>query len=178
LRTRCMTGIVGDACSCDATPMDCTCGGVSPGSKPPVAGDRWVAVRYKELPSRPVRIQPAACGCDDTRCEYSRWRDGYEICVLDKCPASHATPPDLSTFTRPQGIPDCPDCPTDPWLVLAKVTADEKGNVMQIDNCACRRMLLTTAPFWWRCNETPQVPPSQPTPTPGNPTAGGGNQPG
>jgi hypothetical protein len=98
------------------------------------------------------------CGCDDTSCEYSRWRDGYEICVLDQCPASHMTPPpDLNTITRPTGIPDCQPCPTDPWVVLAQVTTDDQGAVKQIDNCTCRRMVLSLAPYWWKCNEPPIV---------------------
>jgi hypothetical protein len=46
------------------------------------------------------------------------------------------------------------------------VTTDEQGNVKTIDNCKCRRMLLSLAPYWWKCNEEvivveppPPVPP-------------------
>ncbi len=163
LRTRCLTGIVGDACSSEQTVMDCTCSGSSP-TKKAVAGDRFIAVRYKEIPSRPVRVQPAACGCDDTQCEYSRFRDGYEICVLDRCNLAGQDPPDLSRLTTPQGIPDCPPCPSDPWVVLAQVTVDEAGVVTKIDNCSCRRMVLTTAALWWRCNDPALTPPETPTP--------------
>lgn len=177
LRTKCITAMVGDACSCQVS-MDCTCGGTTTAGKSPIAGDRWIAIRYKEIPSRPVKVQPASCGCDDSHCEYSRWRDGYEICVLDACPASHQQPPDLAGFLRPTGIPDCPGCPSEPWVVLAQVTADEKGTVTKIDNCSCRRMVLSTAPYWWRCNE-PAITPEPPTPPPDNPQpAPGNNQPG
>ena len=60
-------------------------------------------------------------------------------------------------MTQPAGIPDCPACPTDPWVVLAKVVTDDQGNVKQIDNCTCRRMVLSLAPYWWKCNEAPTV---------------------
>ncbi|CAN7510985.1 hypothetical protein LJR084_003663 [Variovorax sp. LjRoot84] len=143
----------------------------------------YIAVRYKEMPSRPVRVQPVGCGCDDTSCEYSRWRDGYEICVLDHCPDSHAEPPVLDKLTKPSGIPDCIPCPTDPWVVLAEVTTDAKGVVSKIDNCKCRRMLLSLAPYWWKCNEPPiVVAPPAPAPAPAPvpapaPTGGGGTRP-
>ena len=38
----------------------------------PETGDRYVAVRYRECQSRPVRVQPSGCGCEDNPCEYSR----------------------------------------------------------------------------------------------------------
>ncbi|MGB9180943.1 MAG: hypothetical protein WCB68_17050 [Pyrinomonadaceae bacterium] len=52
-------------------------------------GPFYIAVKYKEIMTRPVRVQPIGCGCDDTQCEYSRWRDGYEIGILSECPDSH-----------------------------------------------------------------------------------------
>jgi hypothetical protein len=36
---------------------------------------------------------------------------------------------------------------------LARVATDERGNVREIDNCVCRRMVLSLAPYWWKCNE-------------------------
>src|SRR5436305_6834600 len=45
-----------------------------------------VAVKYKEVLSRPVRVQPGGCGCGDTQCEYSRVCDGYEFGVIMTCP--------------------------------------------------------------------------------------------
>lgn len=167
LRTRCLAVTAGDACDEIVDPL-CPDRTVEPrkANQP-----YYVAVRYKEVPSRPVRVQPAGCGCDESSCEYSRWRDGYEICVLDECPATHRTPPDLAGLTRPTGIPDCPACPTDPWVVLAAVTTDEQGRVTRIDNCGCRRMVLTLAPYWWRCDEPATV---VDTPTPPTPPAPGG----
>jgi hypothetical protein len=160
VRTRCFADSGGDACDEIADPL---------GSNQTLDSRRggtpyYVAVRYKEMPSRPVRVQPVGCGCDDTSCEYSRWRDGYEICMLDQCPASMGTPPDLSAITTPQGIPDCPPCPTDPWVVLAQVTTDDQGTVTKVDNCFCRRMVVSLAPYWWRCNEPPIVVDTAPPP--------------
>lgn len=113
-------------------------------------GPLYIAVRYKELPSRPVRVQPAGCGCDESQCEYSRWRDGYEIGVLDHCPTSHEDPLSLDDlFQGP--IPACPECPDEPWVVLARVELDGDGNVTLLDNCACRRMAVGFGSYWWQC---------------------------
>lgn len=156
VRTRCLSVTSGDACGevidplCPDQTLD-----PRPSSKP-----AFLAVRYKEMPSRPVRVQPVGCGCDDTLCEYSRWRDGYEVCVLDACPPSHQTaPPKWDDVIKPHGIPDCPPCPDDPWVVLAKVETDDKGNITSIDNCTCRRMVLSLASVWSRCNEPVIKPP-------------------
>jgi hypothetical protein len=166
IRTRCMTTSSGDdACSDAAGTVDPLCPDQSTDTRK-ANTPYYIAVRYKEMPSRPVRVQPVGCGCDDTHCEFSRWRDGYEICVLDKCPATDREPPDITKIGQAEGIPDCPACPTDPWVGLAQVTADDKGNITKIDNCICRRMAVSLAPFWWRCNERPWVA-STPTPPEG-----------
>jgi hypothetical protein len=64
-------------CSTPETSDPCGDSGLTSGVFPEQgkAGKWWVAVRYKEMPSRPVRVQPVGCGCDDTQCEYSRWLD-------------------------------------------------------------------------------------------------------
>lgn len=156
LRTRCVAHADGDPCDPPADPL---C------ADPSITATRaatpfYVVVRYREFATRPVRVQPAGCGCDDAACEYSRWRDGYEICVLDAGPHTGQAPPDLGRLTHQTGIPDCPPCPDDPWVGLAAVTTDAQGNVQRIDNCSCRRMVLSLAPYWWRCNEPPfEAPP-------------------
>lgn len=168
LRTRCMAEASGDPCVDIVDPL-CPDQTIEPrrSSKP-----YYIAVRYKEIPARPVRVQPVGCGCDDTSCEYSRWRDGYEISVLDYCPGAQEPAPDLNAIAKPAGIPDCPPCPTDPWVGLAQVVTDERGNVKQIDNCTCRRMVLSLAPYWWKCNEPPIK-----VDTPSTPEGGGGPPP-
>lgn len=170
LRTRCVTATGGDACDDIVDPL-CPDQPREPRRK---GKPYYIAVRYKELPSRPVRVQPAGCGCDDVHCEYSRWRDGYEICVIDECPPSHtAKPPSFDDLIKPHAVPDCPECPTDPWVVLARVDADDKGSVTAIDNCSCRRMVVSFAPYWLRCNE----PVIRGDATPTDPAGGGGHGP-
>ena len=113
-------------------------------------GPLYVAVRYEEVKTRPVRVQPAGCGCDETQCVDSRCRDGYEICILTECPPSHENPPDLDDLFRGP-LPDCPACPADPWVVLARVEIDADGTITVLDNCSCRRMVVSFGNSWWRC---------------------------
>ncbi|HKE55231.1 MAG TPA: hypothetical protein VKB46_00965 [Pyrinomonadaceae bacterium] len=117
----------------------------------------YVAVKYKEVLTRPVRTQPASCGCSDTQCEFSRFCDGYEIGVLNHCPESHENPPNvvegsvnLETLVTGK-LPECPECPTDPWVVLARVKVNSDGVIQEIDNCSCRRIVISFGRFWWRC---------------------------
>jgi hypothetical protein len=107
----------------------------------------YVAVRYEQILTRPVRVQPVGCGCDETQCEYSRWCDGYEIGILTYCPDSQSNPPHNHDLIYPEGgcLSDCPACPTDPWVVLAKVTLGDDGQIEAIDNCACRRKVVSFA---------------------------------
>jgi hypothetical protein len=95
----------------------------------------YVAVRYTECFTRPVRVHPAGCGCDESACEYSRIRDSFEIKVLWKLPQSHVDaqkdddawcnvvatlPPEMRRrHTFP--VPPCPECVVEPWVVLATV---------------------------------------------------------
>jgi hypothetical protein len=117
-------------------------------------GRLWIAVCFRECLVRPVRTQPSGCGCDDTSCEYSRLQDGYEVRMLTSCPESHqGPPPDPREFVDSlQGrLRQCPECPEDPCVVLAAVDFDDDGTILAIDNCSCRRMVLSVADFWWRC---------------------------
>jgi hypothetical protein len=123
-------------------------------------GRVWIAVCYRACRARPVRTQPAGCGCDDTTCEYSRWVDGYDVRVLTEAPASCAEdPPSFDDFVAGLGGPlwDCPDCPDDACLALAVVDVDADGMVTAIDNCSCRRLVLSLAGFWWRCGGVPTI---------------------
>lgn len=118
----------------------------------PAAGTVWVAVTYHQGMARPVRMPPAGCGCDDSSCEYSRWCDGYRVGLLDRCPPSHmGDPPPLDNLGGTGGVPVCPPEPDDPWVVLAAVDLDGDGRITAIDNCSCRRMIVTPAHLWWRC---------------------------
>jgi hypothetical protein len=114
----------------------------------------WVAVRYKECQVRPVHAQPAGCGCDDTPCEYSRFRDSYEIDTLDCCPPGHETDEPKGLTLRGLRNPACPDCPESPWVVLAKVEFDANGIVTLIDNCDCRRIVRSLRGLEYECQAT------------------------
>jgi len=45
----------------------------------------------------------------------------------------------------------CPPCPEGPWVVLAKIELSESGLVRVIDNCDCRRLVLSAAQLWRKC---------------------------
>jgi hypothetical protein len=119
--------------------------------KPQRGGKACVAVKYKETQARPVRVAPAGCGCEDTPCQYSRWRDGFEFGVLEHCPPSHtAEPPTFNSLLHLTRLPACPPCPEDPWVVLACIDMDENGEIKNVNNYECRRVVLSFAEFWQR----------------------------
>jgi hypothetical protein len=146
LRTEGVTGVTGEAC---VEAIDPWCSEVFEQKD---ADHLYIAVRYQEVATRPVRVQPIGCGCDDTRCESSRLRDGYEIAVLDYCPDVHTDAPKLEDLGE-GSIPVCPPCPEEPWVVLAEVTLGANGKITKIDNCACRRLVISFGNFWWTCSE-------------------------
>jgi hypothetical protein len=132
-----------------------------------LTGDLFVAVRYRECQARPVRVQPVGCSCEDNPCEYSRLQDGYEISVLDHCPEgeipdprSISTTEEILSYLQSIGLMSGPDipcttclpCPPEPWVVLAKVTVDNDGVITQIDNCECRRRVISFACSALRCH--------------------------
>jgi hypothetical protein len=108
-----------------------------------------VRIRYAECPTRPMRTLPAGCGCDETACEYSRIRDGFEIQCIQKsalaaplaaaplaaavpvaavAPVGKAAPAGKAAAAALTG---CPPCPDDPWLLLASV--QNPAGALQID---------------------------------------------
>jgi hypothetical protein len=112
----------------------------------------YIAVRYEECFSRPVRVMPGGCGCDESNCEPSRISDSYEIeCLSDLPPSSQPGEPGVSLcdIVSGQALAQCPPCPTDPWVVLARVQLPGiSGTVLvqgQVDNTTFRRKLFSTA---------------------------------
>lgn len=116
----------------------------------------YLAIRYAEVPTRPVRMQPAGCGCDDTACEYSRLRDGYVIKVLtvgdyrklaaEQKPAPLAWP---NLFKEEDPHPGCWHCSEHPWVVLAHVKIDAGGKITEINNRVARRLVAALGGFYW-----------------------------
>jgi hypothetical protein len=128
----------------------------------PGHGDRatiYVAVRYAECPTRPVRVPPAGCGCDEMDCEYSRIRDSFELKVLWTLPDSYAKAKAAddawcaavgsAEAQRRHWWPPmpCPPCAHDPWVVLATVAlpSSDKTDIAAGDiSPKDRRALLST----------------------------------
>jgi hypothetical protein len=115
----------------------------------------YVAVRYVQVQTRPVRIKAASCGCADDQCESSRWRDSYQICVLDTLPASHTV---VAKATDEKTPPPCPLAPSDPWVVLGAVTLNTEGVVLEIAYNEVRRQLISFAESSWSPSEGPIKP--------------------
>ena len=115
-----------------ARPWPCPPAGVRPASNE--TQDVYLAVCYTECDTRPVRIHPAGCGCDEAACEYSRIRDSFELLRLWELPDSHKKAveadakwvEDVETWKAnpepPRPLASCPECPDDPCVVLAKIT--------------------------------------------------------
>jgi hypothetical protein len=129
----------------------------------------YLAIRYTECVTRPVRVHPAGCGCDQLDCEYSRIRDSFELKLLWAIPTSHtealawdrswrATLSKNRDQIRELGppVPPCMPCVEDPWVVLAAITipttqgqtpgAGPTPSPIQTDdiNTNARRVLLST----------------------------------
>jgi hypothetical protein len=142
---------------------------------PPVSGHIiqsrkiYLAVCHTECNARPMRVAPVGCGCDEAECEFSRIRDGYELCCLDKLPDIYNDPQlSCSDLCQKQIFP-CPACPDDPCVVIATImlpaASTAQIGLADIDNLADRRLLYTTAMLQTMalCNCTQQPVPPPPT---------------
>jgi hypothetical protein len=145
------TGVMGMCQEPSPPPLDPWCSDVEEIVINRDRGPVYIAIKYKEIMARPVRLQPMGCGCDDMQCEYSRWCDGYEIGVLTELPESHRRDPSNNPSDDPKKmeIPKCPPCPSEPWVVLAEVDFDpNNGVITKIDNYKYRRILRTHTQDW------------------------------
>ena len=77
--------------------------------------------------------------------------------VLNHCPHEHVDGPIFDDLFEEAEIPACPEPPDDPWVGLARVELDPDGVITKIENCACRRMVLSHASFWWNCEAAHQI---------------------
>lgn len=147
---------------CDDGPPDCPQGTV------------YLAIRYAECDTRPVRALQSGCGCgcDENACEHSRIRDGYAIAVLPELPPTYTTPlgqPGFGHILPPcsgrlrQSRP-CPPCPESPWVILADIAVDRQCRVLAVDCFAHRRHVVSFASFYFACAPSSAVP-IRPAPT-------------
>jgi hypothetical protein len=129
-------------------------------------GPVYLAVRYRRVPTRQVRVPPVGCGCDRGQCQYSRLRDHFEVGVLGACPPSHlsseadAEPASGeatevvtfsvagNTLTLPPFALTAED--PGPWVVLAEIQL-AGGEIAAIDPCSCRRIVPSLAQVDGRC---------------------------
>lgn len=120
----------------------------------------YLAVKYAECRSRPVRVPANGCGCNEQECEYSRIRDSFAIKVLTSLPSTYSDPmpqPSSDGIVR-CGVtangevvpPSCPPCPTEPWVILADVMLNGEDGV-DINCFAHRRYVASFANFYYLC---------------------------
>jgi len=119
-------------------------------------GTLFLAIRYSECRSRPVRGGGGCgCGCDEGDCEYSRIRDSYTLKLLRDLPAGYTTPmkqPPFSSvnpYLRPNTARGCPPCPTDPWVILADIAITADCKVRSINCFTHRRYVMSFADFFF-----------------------------
>jgi hypothetical protein len=98
----------------------------APGRQQPV----YLAIRFAECDSRPVRVHPMGCACDDADCEYSRIRDDFELALLWELPECYEKIEDgkkdwgkiiLGERREEPALPLCLPCCDTPWVVLAGI---------------------------------------------------------
>jgi hypothetical protein len=127
-------------------------------------GRVYLAVRYDECVTTPVRHPGGGCGCgcDDDSCEYSRIRDSYKVAVLRQLPAPYTSPMRQPTITAiypclQRTARGCPPCPPEPWVILADIIMGDDCRVVNVDCFAHRRHVVTFAEFYWVCPTRPGV---------------------
>jgi hypothetical protein len=140
VRTRC-------AATSEPAADDCGCSEAQPA--PTLGSVQYLGIRYREVKARLVRVPSGGCGCETQACEFSRYADGYEICVVDGCDSPGAQPPPFEQASS-GAPPECPPTPSSPWVVLGAFTVDAEGTIT-IDQCNCRRQVLGLGSFWWSC---------------------------
>lgn len=89
----------------------------------------YIAIKYHEIKSDPVLVYGAS-ECEEKKCDHSRTREGFGICLLNYLPSKTTI-----AISRDAGDPypcqSC-DCTENPYVVLGKVTMGENNQVNQI----------------------------------------------
>ena len=152
-----------DICKLGTGELDGCCGDeldpwCSDGRSNCAQGTVFLAVKYSECKSRPVRGGGACgCGCDEGDCEFSRIRDSYTIKLLRELPAGYTTPMNppawgtLDPCRRPTNARGCPPCPEDPWVILADIALDANCKVLSVSCFTHRRYVVSFAEMYFAC---------------------------
>jgi hypothetical protein len=121
----------------------------------------YLAVKYAECLTRPVRTAAGGCGCGcgDQECEYSRIRESFVVKVLTELPASYTPMPFphgsfeevLFCGGNPPGQRPCPPCPDDPWVILAAITL-QGTTIASVDCLTHRRFVAAFGTYYYQCN--------------------------
>lgn len=145
----------GEQDGCCESPADPWCSDVR-ASCP--QGRVYLAIRYDECVTQPVRHPGGGCGCscDDDSCEYSRIRDSFSVAVLRQLPPPYTTPMRQPSITAiypcaQRTARGCPPCPPEPWVILADIVMGDDCRVVNVDCFAHRRHVVTFAEFFWAC---------------------------
>lgn len=135
--------------------LDCVSGGTNlcepnmPSGGAGTSTTAYLAIQHAECLARPVQVASAGCGCGEDTCQYSRILDSFKIRCLPQLPPQPPPPPILCQVVRGGSRMPCPPCPTDPWVVLAKIVLPSAFTMnitnSNIDNVSVRRVLLSTA---------------------------------
>jgi len=152
--------LAGNAVPCSGT-ADPWCATVRP--QRPVDQPIYLAVRYAERPTTPVRAAAGGCGCGCSgECEYSRIQDGFVIKVLNELPPSyqplpgHVYPDSGDALWCAAGDNaarrPCPTCPADPWVVLAelRLTGSAVSKVLALPQ---RRFTASFGDYYYTCGQ-------------------------
>ncbi len=121
------------------------CAPAAPGTVDPSKAF-YLAIRYDECESHPVRVPAIGCGCDETGCEYSRMREGFELFCLENLPDSYSIGP-LPPVIGPGRVIPCPVPADFSWLVLATVTLNSDRSGVETIAGDKRRLLSPPQPM-------------------------------
>jgi hypothetical protein len=153
----CQEGVDGNVLSPCGENLDPWCSNVQVDR--PSGQSLYIAIRYAECQTRPVRVATMGCGCNELECEYSRIQDSYAIKVLTKLPSTYKnlspapSPDNILKCAGGQDDRPCPTCPSEPWVILANITlgADSKVTKANIDRFTHRRYVASFANFYFLC---------------------------
>ena len=122
----------------------------------PAGGENelYIGLEFWACKTEEVQAVPAACD-EAENCEFNRIRDYFKIRVLRPsgvivdyppglCPLTKKEAKDLQLYICEKTIkssPECPELPRNHAVILAKVTLDGTGNVINIEHCPYRRQV-------------------------------------